>query len=95
MSRYDEVLYEQTNRFDNWQYPEIIEGQDTKYGWRVSHVHKFIMGERVDIGYGCYIMAGEGVSIGNDVQLGSHCSVYSVNTIDDTRGPVVIKRERK
>jgi len=76
----------------DWIKPEIIEGQDTKYGWRVAHVHKFILGDRVDIGYGCYIMAAEGVSIGSDAQLGSHCSVYSISTIDDKRGPVVIKK---
>ena len=83
------------SRFTEWQYPKIIEGQDTKYGWRVSHVHKFIMGDRVDIGYGCFLMAAEGISIGTGAQLGSHCSVYSVNTIDDTRGPVIIKRGAK
>ena len=82
-------------RFNDWQQPEIIESQDTKWGWRVAHVHKFVMSERVDIGYACYIQAEEWVYIGDDVQIGSHCSIYSVSTIDNKSGPVVIKKGAK
>ena len=82
-------------RFNDWQYPEIIEGQDTKYGWRVAHVHKFVMGDRVDIGYGCFLQAECGITIEDDVQIGGVTLVYSVNTIDNKRGPVVIKKAAK
>lgn len=36
-----------------------------------------------------------GVEIGDYVQLGSHVSVYSHNTIDGTKGKVVIGRNAK
>ena len=32
-----------------------------------------------------------GVDIGKDVQIGSHCSIYSKNSIDGKWGPVVIE----
>lgn len=80
------------SRFNEWQPPEIIEGQDSRWGWRVSHVDGLKLGQRVDIGYGCYIQAQRGVTIEDDVQLGAHCVIYSVNTIDGVWGPVIIKR---
>ena len=33
-----------------------------------------------------------GVGPGDEVQIGSHCSIYSVSTIDNRQGPVVLKR---
>ena len=39
-----------------------------------------------------YINAKHGVVIEEDVQVGSHCSIYSVSTIDDKKGKVVLKR---
>ena len=33
-----------------------------------------------------------GVTIGENVQIGSHCSIYSESTIDKKSGPVSIKR---
>jgi len=50
------------------------------------------MGYRTDIGAFVYINASEGVVIEDFVQIGSHCSVYSVSTIDGKKGPVVLKK---
>lgn len=33
--------------------------------------------------------------IEDEVQIGSHCSIYSVSTIDGKEGPVVLKRNCK
>ena len=33
-----------------------------------------------------------GVAIEDEVQIGSHCSIYSISTIDDKVGEVVLKR---
>jgi acetyltransferase-like isoleucine patch superfamily enzyme len=79
-------------RFKNWVYPLIEEGKPTKYGWRVDHVDKVKLGFKTDIGVWTYINAKFGVTIEDFVQIGSHCSIYSVSTIDDKKGPVVLKR---
>ena len=78
-----------------WRKPAIRHGQPTKYGWIVSHPANFIMGKGTDIGAFTYIQAQEGVEIGDFAQLGSHCSVYSVSTIDNKKGKVVIGRNAR
>jgi len=82
-------------RFKDWQYPEIKEGQPTKYNWIVQHTANFTLGEKTDIGAFTYINAKYGITIEDFVQIGSHCSIYSVSTIDNTIGPVVLKRNCK
>jgi len=80
------------NRFDDWKYPEIEEGKPTKYNWVVQHVDNLKLGYKTDIGAFTYINAQFGVTIADEVQIGSHCSIYSVSTIDEKEGPVVLKR---
>jgi acetyltransferase-like isoleucine patch superfamily enzyme len=80
------------NRFDDWKYPEIKEGQPTKYNWIVQHVSNFQLGYKTDIGAYTYINAKKGVIIEDLVQIGSHCSIYSVSTIDNKEGKVVLKK---
>jgi len=82
-------------RFKNWQYPEIEEGKLTKYNWLVQHKENFKLGRYTDIGAFTYINAENGVTIEDYVQLGSHCSVYSMSTIDDKKGEVVLKKNCK
>lgn len=79
-------------RFQNWQPPEIRHNEDTKWGWRVLEPWNLLLGENTDIGYGTLIVAGAGVEIQEGCQLGSHCSIYSINTIDGTKGKVTIKK---
>jgi len=80
------------NRFKNWKHPEIEEGKLTKYYWLVQHKKNLKLGKRTDIGAFTYINAKNGVIIEENVQVGSHCSIYSVSTIDDKRGKVVLKK---
>lgn len=75
-----------------WSFPEIIEGIPTKYGWVVKHKENFVLGINTDIGYGTYIQAENIVIIEENVQIGSHCSIYSKNTIDNTAGIIHIKK---
>lgn len=75
-------------RFDNWQYPEIAEGKPTKYNWVVQNVAGFKLGYKTDIGAFTYINAKFNVTIEDYVQIGSHCSIYSISTIDAKEGPV-------
>jgi acetyltransferase-like isoleucine patch superfamily enzyme len=84
-----------SDRFDDWQYPEIEDGKPTKYNWVVQHKDNFKMGFKTDIGAFTYINAKNGVTIEDDVQIGSHCSIYSVSTIDDKTGPVMLRKNCK
>ena len=83
------------DRFENWEPPKIEEGKPTKYNWIVSHVENFTLGKKTDIGAFTYINAKNGVVIEDDVQIGSHCSIYSVSTIDEKEGKVVLKKNCK
>jgi len=79
-------------RFKNWKYPEIEEGKLTKYNWLVQHKDKLKLGYKTDIGAFTYINAKNGVIIEDYVQIGSHCSIYSVSTIDNKEGEVILKK---
>jgi acetyltransferase-like isoleucine patch superfamily enzyme len=79
-------------RFKKWDYPQIEEGELTKYNWVVQHMDKLKLGYRTDIGAFTYINAKNGVTIEDCVQIGSHCAIYSVSTIDSRRGPVTLKK---
>lgn len=80
------------DRFLDWKYPEIEEGKPTKYNWVVQQVAGFSLGYKTDIGAFTYINAKCGVIIEDFVQIGSHCSIYSVSTIDGKQGAVVLKK---
>ena len=79
-------------RFKNWQIPEILEGKPNKYNWVVQNIEGFDLGFETDIGAFSYINALHGVEVKDNVQIGSHCSIYSVSTIDDSHGKVVLKQ---
>ena len=83
------------SRFDEWNYPLIEEGKLTKYNWLVQYLDGFELGYRSDIGAFTYINAEAGVVIEDDVQIGSHCSLYSVSTIDSKKGKVILRRNCK
>ena len=84
-----------SDRFDHWKYPKIEEGKPTKYNWVVQNVDGLKLGIQPDIGAFTYINAQYGVVIEEEVQIGSHCSIYSVSTIDDTFGKIVLKKNSK
>jgi len=83
------------NRFKHWEHPEIIEGKPTKYYWIVQNKEGLELGDQTDIGAFSYINAKYGVVIEAYVQVGSHCSIYSVSTIDGTKGKVHLKKNCK
>ena len=78
-------------RFDKWEYPKINEGELTKYNWIVNNIENFKLGYKTDIGAFTYINAKNGVIIEDYVQIGSHCSIYSLSTIDNKSGEVLLK----
>ena len=89
------VIIVKIDRFTNWEYPNIEDGNPTKYNWIVQNLDGLKLGFKTDIGAFSYINAKKGVIIENEVQIGSHCSIYSISTIDDTAGKVVLKENCK
>ena len=75
--------------------PKIIEGKPTKYNWIVQNLKGLVLGSKTDIGAFTYINALHGVIIEDNVQIGSHCSIYSVSTIDNNAGKVTLKNNCK
>ena len=82
-------------RFKDWKYPKIEEGKLTKYKWMVQHKDKLKLGYKADIGAFTYINAKNGVTIEDYVQIGSHCAIYSISTIDNKEGTVILKKNCK
>ena len=89
------VIIVEIDRFTNWKYPDIEDGKPTKYNWVVQNLDGLKLGFRTDIGAFSYINAKKGVTIEDEVQIGSHCSIYSISTIDNTAGEVVLKENCK
>jgi len=82
-------------RFKNWQPPIIKERKLTQGNWVVQNKERFGLGSNTDIGAFTYINAKFGVEIQDNVQIGSHCSIYSVSTIDNKKGKVTFKKNCK
>jgi len=80
------------DRFDRWRPPLIEDGRPTEYGWIVKFVQGLSLGYKTDIGAFTYINAKNGIIIEDYVQIGSHCSIYSISTIDDKEGEVILKK---
>lgn len=89
------MTMKQNSRFSSWETPEIEDGKPTKYNWTVQHTKNFKLGYKTDIGAYTYINAQYGVIIEDRVQIGSHCSIYSVSTIDNKKGQVLLKTNCK
>ena len=82
-------------RFKSWTYPEFDEKGMTKWNWMCQYHENLNLGESTDIGAFTYINAKYGVEIQENVQIASHCSIYSWSTIDDKKGKVVIKKNAR
>lgn len=81
-----------SDRFKKWKKPTIEHGKLTEYNWLVQNPEGLKLGYRTDVGAFTYINAKFGVTIEDEVQIGSHCSIYSVSTIDNKQAPVVLKK---
>jgi acetyltransferase-like isoleucine patch superfamily enzyme len=82
-----------SDRFSNWEYPDISDGIPTKYNWIVQNLSGFTLGVDTDIGAFSYINALNEVVIEDGVQIGSHCSLYSISTIDNSSGKITLKQK--
>jgi len=80
------------DRFKEWEYPKIEEGKLTKFNWMVQNKNGLKLGYKTDIGAFTYINAKNGVIVEDFVQIGSHCSLYSISTIDNKGGKITLKK---
>lgn len=67
----------------------------TKYNFIVQYPENLKTGKNFDIGTFTYINCQYGVEIEDEVQIGSHCSIYSHSTIDGKSGPIILKKNCK
>ena len=78
-----------------WKKPIIKHGKLTKYNYIVQYPENLKFGKNFDIGEFTYINSEFNVEIQDDVQIGSHCSIYSNSTIDSKQGPVKLMENCK
>jgi len=83
------------NQFKDWKFPEFNHRGKTKWNWMCQYHEKLKLGNHVDIGAYSYINAKYGVELQNYVQIGSHCSLYSVSTIDNKKGRILVKENAR
>jgi acetyltransferase-like isoleucine patch superfamily enzyme len=79
----------------SWKYPKIEHNKLTKYNWVVLYPENLKLGKNTDIGAFTLINAKCKVIIEPNVQIGPHCSIMSVSTIDNKRGPIIISKGTK
>ena len=82
-------------RFKNWQAPKMKHGELTRWNWLVYYPENLQLGNNTDIGAFTYIHAKNGIIIEDEAQIGSHCSIYTVSTIDNKEGKIVLKKNCK
>ncbi|KAF6244001.1 acetyltransferase [Nitrosopumilus sp. b1] len=80
---------------EKWKKPVISHGKMTKYNYIVQYPENLKLGKNFDIGEFTYINSQFGVIIEDNVQIGSHCSIYSNSTIDEKHGAVNLKKNCK
>jgi len=78
-----------------WKKPTIKHGKLTKYNYIVQYPENLKLGKNFDIGTFTYINSMYGVELGDNVQIGSHCSIYSNSTIDGKKGKVILENDCK
>ena len=78
-----------------WKKPIIKHGKMTKYNYIVNYPENLILGKNFDIGEFTYVNSHYGVEIQDNVQIGSHCSIYSHSTIDKKIGPIKLMKNCK
>ena len=82
-------------RFKDWKYPQFDQRGMTKWNWMCQYADNLQLSKNTDIGAFTYINAKHGVEIQENVQIGSHCSIYSYSTIDNKEGKVTIKKNAR
>ena len=82
-------------RFKKWEKPKIEEGKLTKYNWLVQNKKDLKLGYKTDIGAFAYLNAYSGIIIEDYVQIGGGVKIYSLDTISNKKGKVILKKNCK
>lgn len=83
------------NRSEDWEFPEVEHNKLTQWNWLIQYPEHLRVGKNIDIGAFTYINCKWGIVIEDYVEIGSHCSIYSVSTIDNKSGKVILKKNVK
>ena len=67
----------------------------TDFNYIVQYPENLILGKDFDIGEFTYVNSEFGVEIHDNVQIGSHCSIYSHSSIDSKKGKVILQKNCK
>ena len=78
-----------------WITPKFDDRGMTQWYWRVVGINNFELGKNVEIGSFSIIDAKDGVIIEDDVKIGWNCSIFSVSTIDNKKGKIILKKNCK
>lgn len=82
-------------RLSTWQAPKFSKSGMTKWNWMCQYHKNLKLGTQVDIGAFSYLNAKCGIELGDNVQIGSHCSLYSISTIDNKKGKIRVKNNAR
>ena len=77
-------------RFKKWKPPKMKHGKLTKWNWLPYYPKNIKIGKYVDIGAFCLLQGKYGIEIGDNVQIGSHTSIYSDDTERGIHCPIII-----
>jgi acetyltransferase-like isoleucine patch superfamily enzyme len=75
-----------------WVEPVFDANGMSQWGWRVSHLQHFKLGNNVQIGTFTMIDAQEGVEIKDNVMVGFSCVILSYSSIDNKSGKVILQK---
>lgn len=89
------IMEKKVLKKSKWTKPKISHGKLTKYNYIVQYPKNLKLGKSFDIGTFTYINSEYCVEIQDDVQIGSHCSIYSNSTIDNKKGPIKLEKNCK
>jgi len=81
-----------------WEHPEIPKDVNvwiSPWNWKVIRPENFELGRQTDIGSYTVILAQQGVTIEDKVQVGPGVKILSISTIDGKQGKVTIKRNAR
>ncbi len=82
-------------RFKKWSHPRFNKNGMTKWNWMCQCHKNLKLGKCVDIGAFSYLNAKYGIELKDFVQIGSHCSLYSLSTIDNKKGKIIVKENTR